>query len=288
MEHNQIPSSDEEPLSGDPKKNLEIENEILRMRVKAELGGAYEGSENLPPEIENEFLKNILAFEHKYANTKQVKLLELLGNPVLKPAAELSDDEIDAELEMLEELMEQKSMVVEFIKPRSNRFKYQFISEELMEHETDDMELEGMTKYFTYEEFHPDHVAELEEITRMFLLDWFEQSIEESSWYLGDYFMDPDGPRLSKAALAIKMGHVFDSYNAFEDAAYTITCCQFELMPDSISGIEAMGFSEGTVSYSAVLESGEVQKKDGPFKLYFSRQEGSWSIDYFSLTGFNL
>jgi hypothetical protein len=288
MEHNQIPSSDEEPFSGDPKKNLEIENEILRMRVKAELGGAYEGSENLPPEIENEFLKNILAFEHKYANTKQVKVLELLGSPVIKPAAELSDDEIDTELEMLEELMEQKSMVVEFIKPRTNRFKYQFISEELMEHETDDMQLEGMTKYFTYEEFHPDHLAELEELTRLFLLDWFEQSMDESSWYLDEKFIDPNGPVLSRAALAIKIGHVFDAYNAFEEAEFTITDCQFEFLRDVTDGMEAKGFSEGTVSYSALLESGELQKIAGPFKCYFTRQEGSWSIYYFTLTGFNL
>ncbi len=84
----EIPSPGEGEFSSDPQENLRIENEILRLRVKAELGGAYEGSEDLPPEVENEFLKSILSFEHAYANSKKVKIAALIGNPILAKAQE--------------------------------------------------------------------------------------------------------------------------------------------------------------------------------------------------------
>ena len=129
MNSNKPVADGEESFSNNPEQNLRIENEILRMKLKAELGGTYGGSDNLPPEIENEFLKNILAFEHEFANAKMVKLAALLGNPVIKKEQEIDDDTIVAELERLEELLEQKNIVTDFIRPRDDRFKYKFITD---------------------------------------------------------------------------------------------------------------------------------------------------------------
>jgi hypothetical protein len=283
----QFADAGREKFSDNPEENLQIENEILRMKVTAELGGAYEGSENLPPEIENEFLKNILAFEHRFANTQMVKLADLLGNPVVKKADGLADDMINTELNDLEELLDQNNIVVEFIRPRDNRFKYRFITEELFDHETDDLHLEGVTKYFTYEDFHPDHEAEIEEQTIGFLSDWFERKTAVDNDYLNEQFIQPDGKTLTKEELVSKIKLVFDAYTHFEESKYAISEIKYDLnsSPGSLNG--GMGFSEGIVKYTVILENGDRKEIEGPFKLYFSREFGSWRIFFFYLTGFN-
>jgi hypothetical protein len=288
MDNDQFADESMQAFTNNPEENLQIENEILRMKVKAELGGAYEGSENLPPEIENEFLKNILAFEHRFASSKMVKLFDLLDKPVFKKADELDDDGISKELEDLEELLEQKGIVVEFIQQRDDRFKYKFITEELFEHETDDLLLEGVTKYFTYEEFHPDHEAEIKDITTDFLSDWFERSIDgRNQLYLGDQFIQPDGKILDKEKLIHKINLVFDAYTDFEECEYVLNEIKFDLNENSEDTNEGMGFSEGVVKYTAILENGDKKLIEGPFKIYLSREYGCWRIFFFYLTGFN-
>jgi hypothetical protein len=283
----QFANAGQEKFSDNPEENLQIENEILRMKVKAELGGIYEGSESLPPEIENEFLKNILAFEHRFATTQMVKVFNLLGEPVIKKATDLDDDGINAALEDLEELLEQKNIVVEFLQPRDNRFKYTFITEELFDHETDDLQVEGVTKYFTYEDFHPDHEAEIREQTLQFLSDWFERKMDAANSYLSEEFIQPDGKILTKEELIKKINLVFAAYTDFEESKYALSEIKYDLNSNAGNSNEGMGFSEGLVKYIAILENGDRKEMEGPFKFYFSRAYGCWSIFFFYLTGFN-
>jgi hypothetical protein len=287
MSEDWLKPGSEEKFSNDPLENLRIENEILRMKVKAELGGAYEGSENLPPEIENEFLKNILAFEHQYANTKMIRIADLLGNPVFKKAAELDNDAVSKELQYAEELLEQKNIVVEFVKPRDDRFKYQFITEELFEHETDDLQIEGMTKHFAYEEFHPDHEAEITERSLEFLSDWFERKIDMTNDYLDEQFIQPDGKMFTKEELIEKLDRVFAAYTAFDECQYALGEIKYDLNESTDGKNEGMGFAEGAVKYIAVLENGEQKQIEGSFKFYFSRAYSNWRLFFFYLTGFN-
>ncbi len=283
---NEVPSPGEGEFSSDPQENLRIENEILRMRVKAELGGAYEGSEDLPPEMENEFLKSILSFEHAFANSKRVKIATLIGNPSLAKADELDEPSIKKALEHVEHLLDEQHIEVVFNKPRSERFKYCFITEELLDHETDDLWMEGLTRQFTYEEFHPDHKAEITDQTMAFLSDWFERKVDAGNGYLGEQFIYPDGKILEMGALLQLFKNAFAAYTAFEECQYALGEVNYEL-ETAESSRKGMGYSEGLVKYTAVLESGERQPVEGPFKFYFSREDGWWNIYFFYLTGFN-
>ena len=74
---------------------------------------------------------------------------------------------------------------------------YKFITEEFFVHETNDMEVQGMTKEFTYEDFHPNHKLDIEEQTIDFLKNWFEHSFEENTTLFADDFFlltDPSKP----------------------------------------------------------------------------------------------
>jgi len=287
MENEQHPANNPEQFSNDPAENLRIENEILRIKVKTELGGEYESDENLSPELENEFLKNILAFEHRYAKIKMVKIADLLGNPSFKKSNIMDDNAITEAYKDLEELLAQKNIVVEFTRPRDERFKYRFITEELFGHETDDMEVAGMTKYFNYEEFYPDHEAEITEHTIKFLADWFLRKTDAAKWYMDDQFIQPDGKAFTKEDMIASFKKVFAAYTSFEDSGYAMGEVQFDLHTGAAAVNEGMGFAEGMVKYTAVLESGEKKLIEGPYKIYFSRIYGRWRIFFFYLTGFN-
>jgi hypothetical protein len=270
----------DEPLSEDPEENLRLENQLLHLKLKAELGAESQSFEGVPPEIENEFLKNVLAFEHASANAKQVTLYEYLGEPPFTAASELDNEAIETALEEIEAFLGEKNIAADFIAEYDSRTKYTFITEELFGHEVDDFMLPGMVMHFTYEEFHPNHKMDIENRAKRFLDDWFEQKFNEYSSELAYTFILPDGRTLKKTEVLEKFQYFFDSYTAFTDYDYTIADMAFELQ-----GENGMGYAQGFLKYNAVLESNETITIEGPFKLYFALEYECWSIFYFVFPG---
>jgi len=270
MDNNEIP---DQPLSDDPEENLRMENELLRLKLKAELGGESHSISDIGPEIENEFLKNVLAFEHNFANSKPAKVYDLLGKPDFKRSDDLDDNSISKALEEITELMSEKNIEVYFGDGYDDRTKYHFITEELFEHETTFAPIPGMTTNFDYEEFHPNHKKDIEKRGEEFISGWFKRSFSERSWELADHFILPDRKILSKADVVAQLQRIFDAYTAFTNEKYIINDTGFEL--DEGNGI---GHAGGMVRYDAVLENGETMPIGGHFKLYMTLEQGWWSI----------
>ena len=278
----------ENPLGNNPDENLRMENELLKLKLIAQFGDAFQLSNSeLPPEIENEFLKNVLAFEDAHRNSKFVKVYEQLAKPVYKKAEELSDTEVSDELQRLKTIMEEHNMALDVLATYDDRIIYKFITEELFEQETEtgDEELPGigMTKRFIYEEFHPNHEYDIDSRTKEFLASWFEQKFSEYSWEIGSEIILPDRRILSKQEFLDKIKMVFDSYSQFDNCQYAIKEIQFQLDEETGTGI---GHAEGAVKYDAVLESGEVIHMEGLFKLYLSMENDWWQVFYFVFPGF--
>lgn len=282
-DHNQ-----NEELNEEERGKLRLENEILKLKMQAEFGAMFgQMSDELTPEMEHAFLQNILAFEDEYKNRKMMRVYDLLGQPAYKPFAVLSEDELKHELKRLLELMKEKKVELHVKAKYPAQLIYRFITEELFEHETDDMQVEGMLKNFSYEEFHPNHKADIEEGTMGFLKHWFEQTFDEDSMELSAQMILPHGPSpsvISKEEVLHKLKLVFDSYEKFEDCRFAIMDISFQW--DEAQG-KGIGHSEGGVKYTAVLENGEQQFTEGPFKIYFSNEFGKWEVMYFVFPGFN-
>lgn len=271
-----------EKFSDDPEENLRIENEILKLKLQAETGGFFGSSKNLPTDIEQSFLQNVQQFEDAWKDAKPVKVYELLGNPAYKKESELSGTEIETGLKKLFDLLENNNMSLAVSGEYEPRIIYKFITEELFEHETDDMQLPGMTKNFIYEEFHPNHKMDIEEKAKDFLGHWFEKNFNEYSWELNDPFILFDGAVISKQEVINKLNNFFNSFTRFSECKYAIADISFQLSDDE----KGMGHAEGGVSYLAEIENGDVVKFEGPFKLYMSNEYGSWHIFYFIFPGF--
>ncbi|MES2875578.1 MAG: hypothetical protein V4708_17775, partial [Bacteroidota bacterium] len=150
------------PLSYDPDENKRMENELLQLKLKAELGVEAHISANTPASIENIFLKNMLAFEKGLAEAEEINIFGLIGKPDFIPATKLDAFSIDAALNKIMDLLNEKQIALDFLGTYDNRTKYKFITEELFEEKVMNVQLPGMIMHFIYEEFHPNHKLDIE------------------------------------------------------------------------------------------------------------------------------
>ncbi len=284
MENNELPES--EKFSDNPEENLRLENEFLRMKMMAESGAQFGGNSKISPDIENQFLKQVMEFEKAYAVAKPQKVFDILGKPFFENEQHLEDDQFQVSYKKLIDLLNDHNMNVDFIAERDNRFKYDFITKELFDHETDFIPMEGMTTNFIYEEFHPDHKKEIEDITNNFFNDFFERKLDTDTYYISDEIIEPDGNIISKEQLIKNIHTAYEVFFQFENTGFILDNVEYELkeIQNAHSG---MGFSEGEVNYDIILKGGETRKIRGPFKIYFIRQWETWSIYFFFLAGVN-
>jgi hypothetical protein len=281
---NEHENKPEKQPGNEPQENLPTENEILKLKMQAEYGAVFgKMSDDLSPEMEHEFLKNVLKFEEEWKNRKVATVYELIDKPSFKPGAELNEEEMKGEIKRLKEIMESHKIMLDVRGRYKPEVIYQFITEELFNHETEDMRASGMTQHFTYEEFHPNHKLDIHEQTIAFLKNWFEQSFDESTTVLADQlFLLTDHTQppvlISKEEVVQRMRMIFDSYQKFDDCKLALMDIAFQW--DDVNG-RGVGHSEGGVKYDAVLENGTIEKIEGPFKLYFSCEFGVWEVMHF-------
>src|SRR6185437_7752057 len=172
---------EEEKFSDDPEENLRMQNDFLKMKMMAESGAWFGGEGGLPPDIENQFLKNVMEFEKVNADAPSRTIYDLLDKPDFEDEKNLDDEKFEAAFSRLNILLEDHGMDVGFNREREDRFKYNFITKELFEHETTFIPVKGMITGFLYEEFHPDHELDITEMTNRFLNDFLDRSLNLDS-----------------------------------------------------------------------------------------------------------
>lgn len=145
------------------EENLKNENEFLKMKLMLEQGaqfGNIQSGSELPAEIQNQFLKNIIEFEKQFEEHKTIKLFDKIERPThFKLVSKIPDEEIDRAWNVLDTYLRKYGIELSVCSPNiGNRELYRFATEELFEHEIDDMNLPGMMTGFIYDEFYPDHI----------------------------------------------------------------------------------------------------------------------------------
>lgn len=115
---------------------------------------------DLPPEVEGQWLDYVAAFEQQFENARQVTVREFVGNPVVRPLAEVPAAELETELDHLQNVLAEAEVYVDFIHEIAPAEAYRFIAEELLNETMDEVRIPGMEHHFIYEEFHPNDQAE--------------------------------------------------------------------------------------------------------------------------------
>ena len=154
-----------------PEEEKHIENQLKVLDLELTYDAQTHISEDAPPEIISQWLDNVKAYEEQYANAPKVPIHEFIGQPKLRPEQEVPDGELEAAIESLLSLMQEKSVLIdrpEHLKPRTY---YRFLTEDLMPHLMTDHSAEGMVHFFNYHEFHHDGPEFIEAHVSDFLLD---------------------------------------------------------------------------------------------------------------------
>ncbi|MBX2921734.1 MAG: hypothetical protein KF746_06060 [Chitinophagaceae bacterium] len=173
------------------EERLKAENDFLKMKLMLEHDAKFSESDSsqppLPPQMENDFLNYVMAFEEQSKNPKYIKVFDRIERPgFFKPVAEIPEAEIAAEWEKLQDYLCKYHITLDVCSPNiSLRELYRFTTEELFDHEMHDMNVPGMTTNFIYDEFHPDTVYDnermaTEDCIKLILND---QPLEWTSFY---------------------------------------------------------------------------------------------------------
>lgn len=155
--HNEFPD--------DKLNRLRAENEEKKRKMTEEYGAFFSGSQpgcELSPEIESQFLDNIMAFENAFDSGEPQPLYDFIGCPPFRKPEDVPDAEMPGELDRVLGLLNDHQVLVDTICDVPDRELYRFITEELFWEEMYGMQIPGMNTHFIYEEFHPNHEHDIQ------------------------------------------------------------------------------------------------------------------------------
>jgi hypothetical protein len=265
-----------------PEEHLQRENEIKKLKLSASKDAHFSRNDELPPEIENEWLNHIEAFEEQYENAEQVTVAVRLGHPDFPAVEELDEDEITEKLDEMMELMVENDISLDALREVSDAELYRFITEELMLHEMDDFAIEGMMTCFIYEEFHPNARQDIEMTIEHFFFEMFSRDFRDHlSTNLAENCESQNGETLTQEKAvkkAIAFGDCYESLtmNALSDFEIEVNEDEKEAGAQFLVDYQAESISE-TVSLKG---EGEAKLRVGEF--------GYWDIYALSIPGFEL
>jgi hypothetical protein len=195
---------------------------------------------NLPLDAEAEWLNNIEQFEKQFEHSKRIPVREVIGDPPITPLAEIADEDVEAMLAMLLKLLNSHFISVDFIFDVAAKEAYRFITEELLDHEMDDIRIPGMFSCFIYEEFHPCDLEDVKRWAKDFLYDLFARDAET----------EIEGFEISKETRFISLG----DEELYDSAGKATTRAQYEENIDKFHERYRI-----IMAFSLVVESSTVE-----------------------------
>lgn len=270
-------------FSDDHDENIEMQNNYLLMKIMLESNAEISSSHPQTPEMRNSFLKFVI--KNKLHLTFSNKVADLLGNPEFPDEKELDKEDFKIEYKRLKNLLYSHYIKVKYQKRLSDRKKYNFITKELFEFETDQNPELPMTFY--YEFFHRDFENEITEAADFFMADFFENEFNSENNFGIEEFKAPENIKCTQQEFVEKIDAVYPLFREISDCSYNIEkiTTNTKLVK---SNFEGDGICEGTVSYSVRYPDGDFQTINGQFRIYFSLEYLGFLVGYYEIAGVNL
>lgn len=235
---------------------LKSENEFLKMKLMLEKGaefGSTETGKELPPILENEFLKQIMEFEKQWENAPRIKVFDKIGRPVhFKPVDTITVDEIGEAWDELSSYLRQHGVSLEVCSPNiSPRELYRFATEELFQLDVDDIGIPGLVHGFIYDEFHPDEVYDntvmaIEDCLKMIFR---KDPLEWTFHYKQEGLRLNDRIGLTAEGLKELVNRFKGAFDEISPAGFSSTSCKLFDTDCTVSGVYAADAVIGTNNY---------------------------------------
>ena len=229
------------------KKEIQKENVELRRRIEQEFGGKSGSSSDTIPELENDFLKYIIAFEEQFAEGKQTTVYRYIGQPAWIPAHQLTDAQITTALHLVQSILAHHAVRLNTLCSVDNRTLYRFITEELFDQEMMIIRIPGTWTNFIYEDFHPNHEYDSEQAALDFIRDILLTNADTEDWYFNESLKLSLSPELGTEKVVMKVKNFINSWSDIAIQHFNII--SVEVMDDDQ---EAMVTFE--IAYDATME----------------------------------
>jgi hypothetical protein len=195
---------------------LTTENELLKLKMMAEFGGDFAGSEHLPPEVEHVFLKQINKFHQLHEKAGMISIYDFIGSPLYNHVHDLSDKEIKRELKKLISLLRKKGIVVETLSGIGGKEMYRFVTEEIFKQQIQDIRMPNWTIHMLYEEFHPSDEFDIKNQCGTALAFIFDKSFTNADFVFADEMKSDLGLGMEKDELIEKIDTFKLEYNQMQ------------------------------------------------------------------------
>ena len=260
------------------KTEMELmrENELLREKLRNEFGfnvqtcGAVDS-----PELENAWLNQVYDFEKAFDECGKVSVYDYVGRPEFKPASELSEKELSAELARLLRHLKENSVDFGSVCKYDDIVIYKFLTEELFPYQMDDIRMPQMMTGFIYEEFHPNHEYDIRRNAKRFVSDMLGEKFtpENFSYVLAKevQFNNKSVPK-SEFLMSLMLFREVCEYMRLEKMTDSNLDFDLNSGTGSISGEMAYRKDNETVS--------------GGFTLKFTLEHEFWYISGVCIPGF--
>lgn len=238
----------------DPEE-LSTENELMKLKMMAELGGNFLGSDELPPEIENKFLKQIMSFHKKHDQAKSISVYKKIGSPEYNHVNDISDKQLEKELSKIWKVMQKNGIGLSVLYDVPKREVYRFITEELFKLEVDDIKMKGWTSQYIYEEFHPTEDYDLKIAVQQCVHMLFTKDMP----FFGEQFSEElkDG-----IGLSMEPEELLEKIEKFHDEFLQLNLCEIKMTVNNKNEEAKTGCVTCEVNYKTQKEKGQRLKKE--------------------------
>lgn len=160
------------------REALEAENDFLKMKLMLEKGAIFGSTvpdEERDPQMDNDFLKYIMAFEAQMESQETIPIRQFLGFPEhFKPVNEIAADAFDAAWEEAASFLRDHRIELMVCTPNvTTRELYRFFYEEFLDADIDAVDVPGCVYTYHYDNFHPDPVYESSRVADECIRDIF-------------------------------------------------------------------------------------------------------------------
>ncbi len=260
-----------------PDEELRIDNALKALNLELNHGGVTHFSDELPPEVVNQWLANVTAFEEQFKTAPKTTVYEMMGKPKYASLDLLDASTLVGEANRVEKMLLDHGVVVP--KPEKIDYEeyYRFLIEDIFEHEMSATSLEGMITVLEYESFYPELHEFIRDFANRVLLDL----LNLTKTFEGGYFSQSLRDDTSIITLEQVMKTITDFRNSYS-----------EIVPIAFQAEQMMGdpsclYLMFGVKWEGVLKSSQLKEAhEGLGVMQFAQENKEWTLQGIQMPGF--
>jgi hypothetical protein len=260
-----------------PEERLQADNELSALNLEMQYGAQTFIADDAPPELIQQFLANIAAFEKEHRQGEKTTVYKRIGSPAFANFDLLDADTLPSEIKRLLDILEQHGFMLQRPDTVADDAFYEFIINDIFEHEVDDIQIPGMLTYLDYADFYPDEESLIAQTTSEFLLELLDLEQPFTGDLLSETCRDDHRALTKKQALQI--------IEEFRRQFKTI-------IPVAFSPEELLQPGNGTYQVFGIKwegipkQDGKKQEHEGMGIMQVAFEDGQWLVQGVNMPGF--